>query len=291
MVLNNFPFVNFNRFENLSVHMEFNDNSLGGLVFKHEDNIQTEPRIIQIENIHDILAIINHLHGMRVICAFDWDNTISLRNGCNLPLREGRDTSETLQTLNNLGVMWFIATSRYSGFDFDTPPIKDLLNQNVGELTDSEQKRIFNQCVITGVHQKYIALPPLAHQAMVGYSGLNPQDVVSIRISDRGENPNNVLIYGNVIYSGGLGKDNSSNKGRAFVKLMANGILPSSNLFDAFIFVDNDIGHIQAVIDEFDSSGFGYKLLPIYYPQLPFTLPADRSCSNIFGISGCLIGK
>lgn len=265
--------------------------TLGGLVFEQKEIIEKESRIREIGNISEILGFIKDLGGKRVICGFDWDNTISMRNGCNVPLRDGNVTIETMDALNKMNVMWFIATSRYAGVNVEAPIIQKLLKQRMDELSSSGQGRTFNECVKTGVQEKYNALPPLAQQAQVGYAGLNPPDVTAIRLLDEKESPDTALIYGNVIYSGGRGKDFTSNKGRAFVKLMANGILPAANMFDVLIFVDNDLEHIKAVIKEFDNSGFGDKLLPIYYPQLPMTLPEDSSCGVVFDISNCLTGK
>jgi hypothetical protein len=43
--------------------------------------------IITIHHIRDILPIMDNLKG-NIIAAFDWDNCISLLDGCDLPLRD-----------------------------------------------------------------------------------------------------------------------------------------------------------------------------------------------------------
>lgn len=260
---------------------------LGGSVF--ESKQESVDKVKRISDIAEVLTYIENLGGKRVICAFDWDNTISERNGCDLPLRDGIETIQTFDDLNKMGVQWFISTSRYAGVNVETQMIKEVFSERKNILSRSGEGRTFNECIRDGVKAKYVALPALKGQAAVGYSGINPSNVVAIKLRDEKGLPDTALIYGNVVYSGGGGYGYKSNKGRAFVRLMANGILPAANMFDVFIFVDNDMPHIEAVISEFDNSGFGDKVLALHYPQLPSNLPANELCGPRFDLEGCLI--
>lgn len=235
-----------------------------------------------IEKLEDIINTLGYFENKRIICAFDWDNTISLRNGCNFPLRDGQNTVQVMEILNDINVMWFVLTSRYAGMDVNTPSIQKLIPSSYDKI------KLFNNCIKAGIDQKYTVLPPLKVQAQKGYKGLNPPDVVSIKLRTENNLEDTALIYGNVVYSGS--SKGQSNKGKALIKLMANGILPTAMMFDFFIFVDNDMDHINSVIDEFNKAGLENKIVPIYYPQEPL-LMMDDSCDLNFRLDECLMSK
>lgn len=237
-----------------------------------------------ITNINQILGIVNELTGERIVCALDWDNTISQANGCNLPLRD-TDTIAVTQTLNDMDITWFILTSRYGGMNLQDPMVQHILRaQNLREedLTDNE---IFKQCVRWSVDNLHESLPPLQEQSQKGFSGLNPNDVHIVNLSHYGgEEP--AIIYGSVVYSGGgIG---SSNKGRSVIKLMANGIIPTASMFDYFIFVDNDIMHLSAMVQAFTRAGILHKLIPLWYPQEPLLEEPTPTCTGSLALHMCL---
>jgi hypothetical protein len=222
-----------------------------------------------------------------VICGFDYDNVISYRDGCELPLRDplttngipiimrrlpfngnGKRTIETFEKLNDMGITWFILTSRLKGLDANSLPIKSLL----GEREDPQAH--FNSCIRNWVDHMRSTLPPLQKQTQIGYKALYPDDVLTVDL-----HPNSAVIYKNIIFAGGE-YNSFTDKGRVIESLMAQGTLPQATSFDYFLFVDNDLNHINSVIKSFRNIGSLTKLIAIHYPQTPL-LDSNAACEKL----------
>jgi hypothetical protein len=242
--------------------------------------------INQISNIGQLMGIVHQLNGKRVVCALDWDNTISRVNGCNFPLRD-RETLPVTQALNDMNITWFILTSRYGGISVDDPAVQEILTSRGYLNTRSwSADEIFNECVRWSVEELHESLPSLKEQSLKGFVGLNPPDVQTVRLSHyTGSEP--ALVYGSVVYSGPGAA--SSNKGRSVIKLMANGVIPTANMFDYFIFVDNDIMHLSAMVQAFTRMGILDKLIALHYPQEPLLEVGDGGvCQASLDLLQCL---
>lgn len=219
----------------------------------------------QIANIGQLMSVVHTLDGKRVVCALDWDNTISRVNGCNFPLRDP-ETLPVTQALNEMNITWFILTSRYGGLSADDPMVQQVLRSRGIYSTSMSDTEVFNECVRWSVEELQQALPSLYEQSQKGFAGLNPPEVRTVHLSHYG-GAEPALVYGSVVYSGPGAQ--SSNKGRSVIKLMANGVIPTANMFDHFIFVDNDVMHLSAMVQAFTRAGIRDKLIALYYPQDP----------------------
>jgi len=125
---------------------------------------------------------------------------------------------------------------------------------------------------------------------------LNTNDLISL-IDTNGKC--NIHFTGNVVLAGGMTfiLENSalkplSCKGYAFKKLIDNNILPE---FNTFVFVDNDMIHLNGIIMKFkEMKATGrlnkdVKLLAIYYPQTPVVNKQD-DC-NAYDLDKCIMKR
>lgn len=258
-----------------------------------------QPKIQTINHISQIVDIVDTLHGT-IIIAFDWDNCISLVDGCNLPLRDpldpddprengnGERVLETFDALNQRRIKYFVITSRLKGLNIELIMGKTNL---FGARTPYPYRRVRAlECIKEHAMAFHEALPFLSkdiHNNPI--QGLNPPDPVIKEHRRDGLRYAYSIIFENIIFAGSSSKTHRSNKGYALVHYMANGILPTADQFDHFIFVDNEMRHINNVISAFEEAGFQDKLIPIYYPQDPmFNVIANKElCTSMHDIDAC----
>lgn len=255
----------------------------------------------EISHISQILDIIHELHGV-IIIAFDWDNCISLVDSCNLPLRdplnpnnsyENGDGSSVLTTfneINEMGVPFFVITSRLKGYSID-----NLIRTN--NLFSKSHHTMYSrrvhtiECIkndVRAMHQAIPVLSPQSHSHPL--PGLNPDEPNVIIHKKNGAPYAASIIFENVIFAGSHRPAYPSNKGYALINYMALGILPPATDFDYIIFVDNEFKHIKNAQTAFGEAGIRHKLIPVYYPQNP-PLDARKNqelCEQTHFIDDCL---
>ncbi len=211
----------------------------------------------KIDNINAIYNLISDIRAKeqnetpKILVAFDWDNTISMVDGCELPLRE-ENTKEVIENLaTHLNTKIFVLTSRLNGGNVD----------QVGKNSLIIAKRM---------HQ---ALPILTQSTPL-------KGVGDFQIKDT----NNYVLYDNgIVFAGSSDNDKScstsgSCKGKALAQLIDGVDIQTGenefkkvNLgeFDVLIFVDNDRGHLDAVQEAFAQRPDREKIHLIYYKQNP----------------------
>lgn len=227
----------------------------------------SEPNYL-IKHITEIKNIIDSLEGY-IMAAFDWDNCISLTDGCNLPLRDpitddlngsGDQVLEFFDYLNKINIPWFIITARLKGRN------EDYYFNDTAYL----KKYYFNSYIISEVHSMMEALPPL-HLKNRTQKVMSPEIIKHISYKDPDLPPyiNHSIRYHNIIFAGGRCSE-TTNKGPVLIYYIRHDIIP--NNFDYFLFIDNDIKHINSVISSFTQYGLRDKLIAIYYPQNPYLI-------------------
>lgn len=264
------------------------------------ENIGTniDPTIKQIDHISQILDIIDELDG-KIIVGLDWDNCISLVDSCNRPLRDplnaensyengdGKLVLDTFDELNRRMIPFFVITSRLKGYN-----ISDIVRRNElfpnNNIVASRVTRTL-ECIKENVRAMHDALPPLAPQYDKNQiSGLNPKEPRIMLHKRNGTPYASSIFFENVIFAGSQRLMYPSNKGGALTNYMRLGIIPSN--FDYFIFVDNEMRHIQNVISAFEDDQILDKLISVYYPQQPLlTSRANRDlCTDYHLLEDCL---
>lgn len=211
----------------------------------------------KIDSINAIYNLISDIRSKiqsetpKIAVAFDWDNTISMVDGCELPLREEntKEVIDNLVTLLNAKI--FVLTSRLDGGSVD----------QVGKNALNMAKRM---------HQ---ALPILTQSTPL-------KGVGDFQIKDT----NSHVLYDNgIVFAGSSDDDNpcstsGSCKGKALAQLIDGVDIQTGekeykkvNLgeFDVLIFVDNDKGHLDAVQEAFAQRPDKDKIHLIYYKQNP----------------------
>lgn len=232
-----------------------------------------------IHKFNEITNIISELNPEtnKIIIGFDWDNCISLYNGCQSPLRDGVETTETLDYINDLQILWFIITARFGGKD---PSTKSAFNQQQNDTTSTSHAGI---CIGNMVESMYEELPPMKDRIPVGK--IDTDDVLLIKHqfgASNVEKTGYTIINNGVIFAGG--KTDNFNKGKAIISYMAMGYLPPVIDWDYFVFVDNDLTNVIQVENAFKVNGFYDKLITIYYPQTPLLY---GTCQNSYNASQC----
>ena len=262
------------------------------------DKILIDNNMGTINHISEIINIVSYLKDKYILGAFDWDNCISLTDGCNLPLRDpklevnprffnpvkdngdGKKVLETFNSLNDYNVNWFVLTARLGG-----DGSKEIIETTdfPRKFTQDDKVARVNKCVIDSVNDIWKILPFNNHKYQSGSRlfPLIPTEMRHLEIISGKRSEFTTFIYGGVIYSGSSTSD--SNKGRALIKSIIFGILPDPDDFDYIIFVDNDDYNIKSVIDEFNKVGLRHKLIPIYYPQNP---PVKRYSQDRYEVAG-----
>lgn len=125
-------------------------------------------KMASLKDLSDQVSNIRKIYpNAKIVTVFDWDNTVSLINGCELPLRE-ENTKEAIQSLvDDFQVNLFILTSR---------------------LTDNEYPKEDYQENVT----KMTAALPLLQEG--GYEKFSPTDQSTI------------ICMGNIIYTNNKGE-------------------------------------------------------------------------------------
>jgi hypothetical protein len=251
---------------------------------------------LDITSITELLPILTELsrENSNVLIGFDWDNTVSLENGCNTPLREGDTTLDFFKQVNDLNIPWFVLTARLRGdslledtyyteplyitFDLDDDDTQDFgewislplapPHTEAPSVNDKKERR--KRCVRKFVKGMHKALPPLDNASNI--AGLYPTLPQAIETPDY----QTIIIYKGIVFAGG-------GKGIALNKLLDDNVLP--NDFDRFVFVDNDRGHVNSVIQAFTERGQREKLLAVHYNQDPLL---RCETERHFSISKCL---
>ena len=210
----------------------------------------------QIDHIQQIIPILDSLTGT-IIVAVDWDNCISLTDGCDYPLRDplfpykdplangdGQAVHDTFKELNIKKIPWFIITARLHG--------NSALDLTYHRSIDTiyAKTECFNRCIISATDAMHDVLPELSKQ-----------NVLTPSSPELGKY--NSIIYNNIVFAGG---NQSSNKGPVLIYNIKYGKL---NGFDYIVFIDNDYQNIVNVAHAFKEQGLRKKLITIYYPQFP----------------------
>jgi hypothetical protein len=253
--------------------------------------------IITIQSIMDMYPIMDRITSSgkkRVYVASDWDNCITMYDGCNLPLRDGEDTKNFFSMLNEIGIPWFVLTSRYhgikreeiasslvvqaekaSGRRFDVPNMDKLI-----EYTSN--------CLAKDVLDMISALPALDPSVNRLTGNIGSVDTLVIYDLPMYQKDELIILHRNVVFAGTRNPSEearNSNKGIAFDLMIKRGMLPQPDSTDYFIFMDNDLPKIQDVIQAAELIGIRDKLIPIYYPQEP---RAQGICQSTYDISACM---
>lgn len=249
------------------------------------DLITSRDNMGVINHMEELTEITSYIANKKVIAGFDWDNCISLTNGCNLPLRDpkksgdrkhdpvstnsdGKRTIKFFNFLNENNINWFVLTARLNGDGFD-----EIVNTTEFPITYSIMDKInkINNCIFKGTSIMWEALPGCfenhKHSEISKlFTNNNVIELTHIDIIKNVPEKFTTYLCNNVIYAGASGRI-TSNKGRAFIRMIIHNYLP--NDFDYVMFVDNDDYNLHAVIDEFTKVGLRHKLLPIFFPQNP----------------------
>lgn len=231
-----------------------------------------------IDSFDEIKIILEDLNPNknRIIMGFDWDNCISLYNGCQSPLRENEITIDVFDYINKMNILWFIITARFGGDDPST-------SINFDEAPDEIKLSHSGICIKKMVDSMYEELSPMVNRINVGR--LDTENVLIIKhefggISD--ENCAYSIINRGVVFAGG--RSDNFNKGKAILNYMAMGFLPPVMDWDVFIFVDNDLDNVIKVENAFRAGGFSNKLITVYYPQIPLLY---GKCNNNYNPKRC----
>lgn len=260
--------------------------------------MDTDNDIDEISHIREVLDIIDGLDG-RIIIGFDWDNCISLINGCNLPLRDSVDdvynngdgdlVLRVFEELNQAKIPFFVMTSRLKGYSLDDFANTDEYFPGLDDWEIRRSRTI--ECVKRNVRSMHRALPFLSPEEHNNpLPGLNPREPEVVVHKRHGIAYASSIIFENIIFAGSHGGLYRSNKGFALINYMILGILPAANKFDHFIFVDNDMMHVNNIIHAFDDAGIRDKLIILYYPQHPeLNMQNARNlCMSSTSLKGCL---
>jgi hypothetical protein len=204
----------------------------------------------KIQHINQLSPLVEYLRNKKVVAAFDWDNCISLTNGCNLPLRDpnttinskyfdqvannqsGENTVEFFNLLNDFNVNWFILTARMRGDGY-----KEIENSyKFDDISPENINRKISHCIGLATHSIWEALPPFNYH---NYSMLSPlftnDNVIELKHTDiikQKEHTFTTCICNNIVYAGSSSKHVDSNKGKALIRLMIYNLLPSVDDFD-----------------------------------------------------------
>lgn len=219
----------------------------------------------EINHIQQIIPIIDSLKGS-IIVAVDWDNCISLTDGCDLPLRDpiepynnptnngnGRAVHQTFRELNSKNIKWFIITARLHG--------NSALDLSYHKSIDTiyAKTACFNSCIINATNAMHDALPELSKQKLL--TPVKPE-----------LGKYNSITYNNIIFAGG-----SNGKAKVLIDNIKHKKL---NNFTYLIFIDNDYQNILSVSNAFKTHGIRDKLISIFYPQFPQLTSSNISNSK-----------
>jgi hypothetical protein len=221
----------------------------------------------QITHIQQIISILDSLNG-RIIVAVDWDNVISLSDGCDLPLRDpiypyedplfngdGQAVHDTFKELNARSIPWFIITARLHG--------NSALDLTYHKSLDTiyAKTACFNSCIINATDAMHEALPELSKQ-----------NILTPSSPELGKY--NSITYNNIVFAGG---QPTSNKGPILIDNIKRKRLKN---FDYLVFIDNDYQNIVNVANIFKDEGLRKKLITIYYFQYPQLTSSKTSNSR-----------
>ena len=111
------------------------------MLFLHSS--QLEAKIVKELKLENINQLLKHIPKEgKVLVASDWDNTISLIDGCVDPLRENQQTLEVIGKIKDTGHPFLIVTSRMHGYSktnrrqgLTVVKVKDELAKNLTMLT------------------------------------------------------------------------------------------------------------------------------------------------------------
>jgi hypothetical protein len=260
----------------------------GGIIPTHETaiiNSYDDTNKITIKTISSIKQVIDIIDDIKtpIVIGFDWDNCISLSNGCNFPFREDDITSNVFKQLNKKNIPWFVMTSRLQGISYNT----QILKQINPKLTLQQ----FNQCIINMINNMELFLKELDHYNTPKLN--TPTLTTFVDIDDKC----NIHFTKNVVFAGGISYyyDLLSKrlkiltcKGYAFKKMVENNLLPR---FKTFIYVDNDIVHLNAIITIFKELkklnlvDKDVNLICLFYPQIPL-ISSLENC-DVYDIDKC----
>lgn len=216
----------------------------------------------KINHIQEIIPILDSLKG-NLILAVDWDNCVSLTDGCDYPLRDplypyndsllngdGRAVHDTFKEVNARKIPWFIITARLQGHSAID------LSYHKSIDTIYAKTECFNNCIINATDAMHEVLPELSkHQY------LTPSTPELGRY--------NSITYNNIIFAGG-----TDNKGKV---LMDNIKQRRFTDFKYLVFIDNDYQNIVSVSDTFKDHDLRKKLITIYYHQYPQLTTSNTS--------------
>jgi hypothetical protein len=244
-----------------------------------------------VESIKEIQDFISSLNPKsKILVISDWDNCISLYNGCEGPLREGKKTENFFNFLNSKNIQWFIMTSRLNGKDFEG--FGDFVKDHP-EISKEKIKEKSYTCFMKMVDSMNEELPAL-NNLTNSLEDLNPPFPLEYKRSNIGSRKMNVygLIYGNIVFAGSPKSSNSSvySKANAISDLMVKRLIPSIEDLDYLIFIDDSKINCNKVTLKYKYDQiYSNRVYVFHYQQLPRSDSQNRKlCTRFVDMTDCM---
>ncbi len=204
-----------------------------------ESDEDEDEAFIEIKLLNSFDSIIDVLNPFieeekQILLVLDWDNTMTLENGKNVPLREGATTKEVFVRLQELGVKTIVLTSRLNGQSLQCP----------GEYGQEIIKEAINYTLV-GPKENDIDIKKS------GALGDNSYEEFQIEHTDC-----HVVIQDQFVFAGPY-------KGEALMEILSSPRLACAP--DVIVFVDDQMANIESV--EASLKDTNYSGILFYYPE------------------------